>query len=79
VGTLECPPGFKLDDINGFCVPEDSLSQASDELAAPFRATPKMERCVQDVKKNLRKTRKNMDGQAIKSAAIAICRSRLKQ
>ncbi len=79
MGTLECPPGFSLDDVNGFCVPEDSLSQASDESAGPFKPTEKMERCIQDVKSNLRKTRKTLDGQSIKSAAIAICRARLKQ
>ena len=79
MGTLECPPGFKLDDVNGFCVPEDSLAQASEELAAPFRATPNMERCIKDVTKNLRRTRKTLKNQSIKSAAIAICRSRLKQ
>ena len=79
MGTLECPPGYILKELEGFCVPEDSFTQASDELAAPFKSTPKMERCIQDVKKNLRKSRKNMDVKAIKSAAIAICRSRLKQ
>lgn len=60
------------------CVPEDALSQASDESAAPFKPTAKMERCIQDVKSRLRKTKKGMDSQGIKSAAIAICRSRLK-
>jgi len=88
VGTLECPPGFQLDIINGFCIPEDPLSQASEkmvrpvlekEVSAPFRTTAKMERCIQDVKANLRKSRKGMDSKAIKSSAIAICRSRLKQ
>jgi len=79
VGTLECPPGFRLNDVDGFCVPEDSLSQASEEIAAPFKPTASMERCIQDVKTNLRRTKKTLDGQSIKSAAIAICRSRLKQ
>ncbi len=79
MGTLECPPGFRLNDVEGFCVPETPLAQASVELAAPFRPTASMERCIQDVKKNLRRTRKTMDGQSIKSASIAICRSRLKQ
>lgn len=79
MGTLECPPGFILDEKMGLCVPEDALSQASNEYAAPFKPTGKMESCIQQVKVNLRKTRKGMDSQTIKSAAIAICRSRLKQ
>ncbi len=79
MGTLECPPGFELDEVNGFCVPEDSFAQASDESAAPFKPTASMERCIQDVTKNLKRTRKTLEGQSIKSAAIAICRSRLKQ
>ncbi len=60
-------------------MPENPLAQASEEVAAPFKPNAKMERCIQDVKKNLRRTRKTLDGQSIKSASIAICRSRLKQ
>ncbi len=52
---------------------------AADENAAPFKSTDKMERCIQDVKARLRKSQKTFKDQSIKSAAIAICRSRLKQ
>ena len=61
------------------CVPENSLVQANDEIAAPFKPTAKMERCIQNVKQSLRKKGNDMDSKAVKSAAIAICRSRLKQ
>lgn len=37
----------------------------------------KLERCVRDVKSNLRKKNKNMSADKIKSRAIAICRSQL--
>jgi hypothetical protein len=60
------------------CVPDSALSQASDENAAPFKPTAKLERCIQDVKRRLKGKAKFKD-QSIKSAAIAICRSRLKQ
>ena len=49
------------------------------ESAAPFKPTDKMERCITDVKSRLRKSNKTFQNQSIKSAAIAICRSRLKQ
>ena len=79
VGTLECPDGWVLDDALNMCVPASALDQASDESAAPFKATDKMERCIQNVKSRLRKNSKTFKDQSIKSAAIAICRSRLKQ
>ncbi len=55
------------------------LIKAINESAAPFKSTEKMERCIQDVKSRLRKSKKTFQDQSIKSAAIAICRSRLKQ
>lgn len=73
-GTLECPLGFVLDERLGLCVPEDILSQAQQ-----FKPDAKTERCVQDVKANLRKRNPKMDEKKIKSAAIAICRARLKK
>lgn len=79
VGTLECPEGFVLDLSLNMCRPESPVSQAKDETAAPFKPTDKMERCIQNVKVQLRKSNKNFKDQSIKSAAIAICRSRLKQ
>ena len=80
MGTLECPPGFRLNELEGFCVPEDSLSQASDEeQAQALRVTKKMEHCILSVKENLRRKAPKASSQAIKSSAIAICRSRLKQ
>jgi len=48
------------------------------ESAAPFKSTDKMERCITGVKARLRKSNKTFKDQSIKSAAIAICRSRLK-
>jgi hypothetical protein len=39
----------------------------------------KIERCIVEVKSSLRKRNPKMKGDDIKSAAIAICRSRLKQ
>ena len=78
-GTLECPPGWVLDEALNMCVPESALDQASIESGAPFKSTDKMERCIQDVKSRLRKSNKTFKDQSIKSAAIAICRSRLKQ
>ena len=68
-----------LDEDKGQCVPESSVSQASQEEAAPFKSNPKIERCITDVKANLRKKRPGMESQALKSTAIAICRSRMKQ
>jgi len=79
IGTLDCPPGYVLNESTGLCNPEDSFTQASVESAAPFRPDAKMERCIQNVKGQLRKTRSGMDSQAIKSSAIAICRSKLKK
>jgi len=79
VGTLECPDGFVLDENLNMCVPARPIDQAADENAAPFKSTDKMERCIQDVKSRLRKSKKTFKDQSIKSAAIAICRSRLKQ
>ncbi len=55
------------------------LLREINENAAPFKSTDKMERCIQDVKSRLRKSKKTFKDQSIKSAAIAICRSRLKQ
>jgi len=57
--------------------PKKKLNTA--ETAAPFKSTDKMERCILDVKTRLRKSNKTFKDQSIKSAAIAICRSRLKQ
>ncbi len=79
VGTLECPDGYVLDEELNMCRPAGALDQASDENAAPFKSTDKMERCIQNVKAGLRKGNKTFKDQSIKSAAIAICRSRLKQ
>ena len=79
VGTLECPDGFVLDEKLNMCVPESPISQASQEDAAPFKSTDKMERCIRNVKASLRKRNSSFQGQSIKSVAIAICRSRLKQ
>jgi len=79
IGTLECPPGYVLNEATGLCNPEDSFTQASVESAAPFKSDAKMERCITSVKTQLRKTRSGMDPQAMKSTAIAICRSRLKK
>lgn len=78
VGTLECPDGYVLDESLGMCVPEGALVQAG-ESAAPFKPSGKMERCIQDVKTRLRKSNKTFKDQSIKSAAIAICRSKLKK
>ena len=80
VGTLECPDGFVLDENLNMCVPAGPLDQAkAPEAAAPFKPNAKIERCISNVKAQLRKTRKGMDAKALKSTAIAICRSRLKQ
>jgi hypothetical protein len=79
VGTLECPEGWTLDENLNMCVPSKPVDVAADESAAPFKPTAKMERCIQDVKARLRKKNSNFKDQSIKSAAIAICRSRLKQ
>lgn len=79
IGTLECPPGFKLNKDTGLCEPEDAMSQASEEIAAPLRLDAKMERCIISVKQSLRKTKSGMDSKALKSTAIAICRARLKR
>lgn len=70
-GTLECPPGFVIDENKGLCVPEGPLSQAQ------YKPDAKAERCIMDVKDRLRKKNPKMEDQKIKSAAIAICRSRL--
>lgn len=72
-GTLECPPGFVLDEKKGFCLPESPTSQAQ------FKPTGKAERCILDVKKSLRSRNPKMKEQDVKSAAIAICRSKLKE
>jgi len=79
IGTLECPPGYVLNESTNLCHPEDSFTQASIESAAPFKPDGKMERCIVSVKGQLRKNRSGMDSQSMKSAAIAICRSRLKR
>lgn len=79
MGTLECPDGYVLDEELNMCVPEGPMVQASDETAAPLKLTKKMERCIRDVKANLIKKNSNFKNQSIKSSAIAICRSRLKQ
>jgi hypothetical protein len=78
-GTLECPPGFKLDEKQDFCVPESPLSQAVDESGQALRLTKKMERCITTVKESLRRKNPKAKEQDIKSSAIAICRSSLKQ
>jgi len=70
-GTLECPPGFVLDKKLKLCVPESPTSQAQQKLS------PKVERCVLEVKKSLRKKRPKMKDKDLKSSAIAICRSRI--
>jgi len=72
-GTLECVPGFVLDEKMGDCVPESPTSQAV------FKPTGKMERCIMKVKDSLVKRNPRIDKQALKSSAIAICRSKLKQ
>lgn len=79
IGTLECPPGYILNESTNLCHPEDSFTQASVETAAPFKPNARMERCIQNVKGQLRKNRKGMDSKTMKSTAIAICRSKLKQ
>ena len=71
--------GFKLNKSTGLCDPEDALSQASEEKAAPFKMDAKMERCIASVKQSLRKTQSGMDSKSVKSTAIAICRSKLKK
>ena len=58
----------------GLCVPEDSKAQAQQ-----FKPNAKMERCIKDVKSRLRKKTPRAKEDVIKSSAIAICRSRLKQ
>lgn len=73
-GTLECPEGFVLDDVLKLCVPENPISQAQ-----VLKITDKMERCILSVKQNLVKKNPKMGSKVIKSTAIAICRSRLKQ
>ena len=73
VGTLECPPGFVLDEKLGMCVSENPTTQAQ----MNFQPSDKMERCIQSVKATMRKSRKKMNDKDLKSAAIAICRSRL--
>jgi hypothetical protein len=105
-GTLECPPGYVLDESLGMCRPDDPVNTASmssgdnfvrledipkelrpdpkkvnkkKETAAPFRPDAKMERCIRDVKANLGNKNPKFKGQSVKSAAIAICRSRLKE
>lgn len=77
VGTLDGKAVFK--DIVGFKPSGNTKATSQEEIAAPFKMTPKMERCIQAVKINLRKNKKGMDTQTIKSAAIAICRARLKK
>jgi len=77
VGTLECPDGFILDPGLNMCVPERT-TQADYDEAGPLKSNPKMERCITSVKQNLKK-RKNLKSADLKSVAIAICRSRLKQ
>ena len=77
-GTLECPQDFILDETLNMCVPETPSTQAGVETSAPFKPSAKMERCIRDVKANLSKRNPKFKDQNIKSAAIAICRSRLK-
>lgn len=74
-------PGFVLNKKTGLCEPESPMSQASDEGAQAFKpkAGSKMERCILQVKESLRGKNPKANDQAIKSSAIAICRSRLKQ
>jgi hypothetical protein len=79
IGTLECPPGYILNESTKLCHPEDSFTQASVESAAPFKPDGKMERCIMNVKTQLRKNRSGMDSKSMKSTAIAICRSKLKR
>jgi hypothetical protein len=81
MGTLECPEGYVLDEELNMCVPENPLQADVSELesGAPFKPNAKMERCITDVKTRLRKKNSTFKDQSIKSAAIAICRSRLKQ
>lgn len=86
-----CRPASALDvagDIgDNFVRPEDMPAHLRpkkpkkklNETAAPFKSTDKMERCILDVKARIRKSGKTFKDQSIKSAAIAICRSRLKQ
>jgi hypothetical protein len=66
-------------DMPAHLRPKKPKKKASAESAAPFKPTDKMERCIKNVKAQLRKTRKGMDSKVVKSTAIAICRSRLKQ
>ena len=67
------------EDMPAHLRPKKPKKKVSSESAAPFKPTGKMERCIKNVKTQLRKTRKGMDSKVMKSTAIAICRSRLKQ
>lgn len=70
VGVLNGSPIFK--DIVGFKPTGKSEAQMN------FQPSDKMERCIQNVKSVMRKRRPNIKDKDLKSAAIAICRSRLK-
>ena len=69
----------RLEDVPSHLRPKVPKKKAIGENAAPFKPTGKMERCIRDVKANLIKKNPNFKNQNIKSSAIAICRSRLKQ
>lgn len=67
----------RLEDVPAHLRPKEKKIPPS-ENAAPLNSTGKMERCIQDVKTRLRKSSKTFKDQSIESAAIAVCRSKLK-
>lgn len=67
----------RLEDLPAHLRPKKPKKKLN-ETAAPFKPTDKMERCIADVKTRIRKSGKTFKDQSIKSAAIAICRSKLK-
>ena len=80
-----CRPSSALDvagDIgDNFVRPEDMpahLRPKKPKKKLNAAEAGKMERCITNVKAQIRKSGKTFKDQSIKSAAIAICRSRLK-
>ncbi len=51
----------------------------NDKAQMNFQPSAKMERCIQSVKVIMRKRRPKIKDKDLKSAAIAICRARLKK
>jgi hypothetical protein len=83
-----CVPEKPIDqagDIgDNFVRPEDMPAnlrpkKKGKKKSASAETAGKMERCITDVKRRLNKSGKIFKDQSIKSAAIAICRSKLKQ